>query len=67
VAAVSDSTARTLDVEDVLAGGRVWCPECRQVQPLVLDRLASGGALDLVCGHCHVVIATLHQKEVLSC
>jgi len=59
---VSDSLARALEIA-VLTGGRVRCPECRQVEPLVLDRLAPG-VWDVVCGACGAVIATLHQTEV---
>lgn len=48
----------------------VWCNDCGQVQPLVVDYLPAGtlrsndhAAQDLVCGECHVIIATLHETR----
>lgn len=44
---------------------RVWCEVCGAATPLVTDPLPPGplnehAALDLVCGDCGYIIATLH-------
>lgn len=46
----------------------VWCPNCETIRPLRTDEMAGGklndhDALDLLCGDCDFVIATLHASK----
>ncbi len=48
-----------------------WCDNCRKTQPLITDVLPANekndhAVLDLVCGDCHFVIATLHGRVVAA-
>lgn len=45
---------------------RVWCPNCGEVRPVILDVLLANdmnprAALDLVCAECVYIVATLHE------
>jgi hypothetical protein len=47
---------------------RIWCPNCSSVRPRVIDimgpdHLNKYSAVDLICGNCRFVIATLHEES----
>ena len=47
----------------------VWCTNCNQTQPAIFDVMKADvhndhDALDIVCGECKLVIATLHAPSV---
>jgi hypothetical protein len=46
----------------------IWCENCDAIQPVLWDDLPADEqhdrpALDLVCGVCSLIIATLHQSQ----
>jgi uncharacterized protein YlaI len=47
----------------------IYCDLCGKTQPLVTDemstdRLNDHDAMDLMCGECHLIIATVHAIRV---
>jgi len=45
----------------------IWCDNCRAVRPLLVDDMPPSGrnkhrAVDLLCGDCHYIVATLHES-----
>lgn len=52
-------------IQDLNDSDHIWCEVCG-VTPLMLDRLEADdrndhAATDLICGKCHLVIATVHH------
>lgn len=49
---------------------RIWCDNCKAVQPLIRDDLntkdISGKyqGQDLICGHCKLVITTIFKESI---
>jgi hypothetical protein len=46
----------------------IWCDACDNVQPVLYDRMPADErndheATDIMCGECHLVIATLHHPR----
>lgn len=55
----------TVDLALLAGMTRIYCDSCSTERPLLLDRLAANDrndhdAVDLVCGDCKLIIATLH-------
>ena len=49
----------------------IYCSNCGKTRPLLTDempadRLNDHAAMDLMCGKCRLVIATLHEQEGLG-
>ena len=40
---------------------RVFCDNCKKIRPFVTDSM--GCATDVVCGKCHLVLLTFHDKD----
>lgn len=50
---------------------KIWCDDCEKVQPLLQDYMKKQlgnkyDAMDLVCGKCRIIIATLHKSKYLK-
>ena len=45
----------------------VWCGNCNATQPLKIDEMKADNlnkkdAIDLLCGGCSFIVATLHER-----
>lgn len=73
---LSRSTPRRLlppspTLPDLARYPRIWCPLCKANTPLALDEMPANerndhGAMDLMCGECRLVVATVHEHEARS-
>lgn len=67
----SRSTPRRLlppspTLPDLARYPRIWCSQCEGLTPLALDEMPANelndhGAMDLMCGECRLVVATVHE------
>ena len=55
-------------MSDLADWPRVYCPNCKAIQPMRTERMPADDlndheALDLICDRCHFIVATLHALE----
>lgn len=50
---------------------RIWCNQCDALNPLAVDEMPADerndhGAMDLMCGECRLVVATVHATATFQ-